>query len=294
MSASQQVTVQQPAELLKFLLATWPEAKRKTLQNWLKFRQVSVNGEAVTRFNHPLSRGDIVAIGKSAPSAPAGKIGAGIRIRHEDGHLIVIEKPSGLLSMASERERDRTAYAQLMHHARRGDPKSRERVFIVHRLDKETSGLMVFARSEEAKRFLQDHWDQTKKRYLAVTTGRPRAESGRYETHLDESDPLRVRSLPKPGNKTRHAVTEYRVIQSCERHSLVELTLVTGRRHQIRVHLAGDGCPIIGDERYGNGSNPAGRLGLHSASLEFRHPVTKQQLRFESPLPPELAKFDRW
>lgn len=286
--------MERPTELLGFLRAAWPDVKRKTLQNWLKFRRVTVNGRAVTQFNHPLQAGDVVALGGETVAEPGSRLGSGIRIRFEDEHLIVIEKPSGLLSMASERERDRTAFAQLMKHVRRGNPRSRERVFIVHRLDKETSGLMVFARSESVKAQLQSHWGETTKRYLAVTEGRPSKPAGRFESHLDESDPLRVKSLEQAGAKSRHAVTDYRLVRAGARCALIELTLVTGRRHQIRVQLAGAGCPIVGDQRYGARTDPAGRLGLHSFQLKFQHPVTGEPKSFESAPPRELSGFEGW
>ena len=294
MKPFREVTVGESAELLPFLLTNWSGVKRKTVQGWLKFRQVTVNGDAVTRFNHRLVPGDIVGVAREPVARKGGRLGTGLRIRYEDEHVIVIEKPSGLLSMASERERDRTAFAQLMRHVRQGDPRSRERVFIVHRLDKETSGLMIFARSETAKRRLQDNWDATTKRYLALVEGRLAHREGCFESHLDESDPLRVKSFPNARPRTRPARTEYRVLRETTRCSLVELTLVTGRRHQIRVHVAGAGCPIVGDVRYGARGNPAGRLGLHAAFLELKHPLNDTPLSFESPLPRELAIFDRW
>lgn len=295
MNAFREVTVREPAELLKFLLGEWSGVRRKVVQEWLKFRQVTVNGEAVTQFNHPLIRGDVVAVRREPAAAkPTGRLGSGMRIRFEDDHLIVVEKPSGLLSMASERERNRTAYAQLVTHVRRGNPRSRERIFIVHRLDKETSGLMVFARSEAAKRQLQGDWEKTTKRYLAVIEGRLPASKGRFESLLDESDPLRVKVSAVPGSNSRPARTDYRVVREGGRCSLVELTLLTGRRHQIRVQLAAAGCPIVGDDRYGATSNPAGRMVLHSAFLEFVHPNDRRIMTFESALPRELTIFDRW
>ncbi len=215
-----------------------------------------------------------------------------MKIFFEDAHLIVIDKPSGLLSIASEAEPERTAYYQLTEYLRQGNARSRERVWIVHRLDRETSGLMVFAKTPEAKEALQRDWDQFEKRYEAVVETWLPEEKGTFECDLDETNPHRVRIAPR-GPQTRHAVTHYRVLAKSVWRSLVELTLETGRRHQIRVQLADAGCPIVGDEKYGAVSDPAGRLGLHSCMLRFCHPITGEELRFESPLPKDLAKLVR-
>ena len=283
-------TVDAPAELLAFLFATWPDVKKKQIRTWLKFQAVTVNGEAVTQFNHPLQRGDVVAIRSDRFAAPKTMLGLGIKVVFEDAHIIVIEKPDGLLSIASEAEPEKTAYFQLTEYIRRGNPRAKERVWIVHRLDRETSGLMVFAKTPQAKETLQTGWDKAEKRYKAVVEGRPPAASGTLASDLDESNPFKVFSAPASA-LTRHAVTHYQVLSRGTSRTLVELTLETGRRHQIRVQLADAGCPITGDAKYGAQSDPAKRLGLHSCLLKFPHPQTRMELRFESPLPKELARL---
>ncbi len=284
------ITVQQPAELLAFLFATWPEEKKKQIRNWLKFQSITVNGRPITQFDHPLTPGDVVAVRNDRFAIPKSVLPSGIRIFFEDVHLLVIDKPAGLLSMASESEDERTAYFQLTAYLRQGRSESRERVWIVHRLDRETSGLMIFAKAAEVKATLQAGWEQVEKTYEAVVEGRLKSDAGTFESDLDESDILRVRSAPAD-SRTRHARTAYRVLARREWRTLVELTLETGRRHQIRVHLADAGCPIIGDPKYGAKSDPAKRLALHATSLRFPHPVTGQEMRFTSPLPKELAKL---
>ncbi|MEQ1851019.1 MAG: RluA family pseudouridine synthase [Chthoniobacteraceae bacterium] len=282
--------VQAEAELLACLFATWPDVKKKQIRTWLKFQAVTVNGRPVSQFNHPLKRGDVVAIRSDRFAAPRALVGKGMKVYFEDAHLIVIDKPSGLLSIASEAEPEKTAYFQLTEYLRQGNPRAKERVWIVHRLDRETSGLMVFAKTPRAKEILQAAWDKAEKRYEAVVEGRLPAEKGTFESDLNETNPFKVFSAP-PGEQTRHAVTHYRVLARSTWRSLVELTLETGRRHQIRVHLKDAGCPIVGDEKYGAKSDPAKRLGLHACSLKFRHPETGEELRFESPLPKELARL---
>jgi len=283
-------TVSAPAELLAYLFATWPEEKKKQIRTWLKHQAVTVNGRAITQFDHPLVPGDVVAIRSDRFAIPKTMLGAGIKVYHEDAHLIVIDKPANLLSIASEAESERTAYFQLTDYVRRGNSVGRERIWIVHRLDRETSGLMVFAKTEEAKAALQGGWDEFEKRYEAVVEGRLKGDKGTFESHLDETNPFKVFSAPR-SETTRHAVTHYRVLARREWRTLVELTLQTGRRHQIRVHLADAGCPIIGDKKYGAKSDPAERLGLHSCLLHFQHPVTGQEMNFESPMPRELSKL---
>ena len=283
-------TVENPDQLLPYLFASWPEAKRKQVRTWLKFQAVTVNGRPVSQFNHPLVRGDIVAIRADRFAIPKTVLPSGIKICFEDASIIVIDKPANLLSIATETEQVKTAYFQLTEYLRRGNEMSRDRVWIVHRLDRETSGLMVFAKSPQAKAALQTGWEKAVKRYEAVVEGKLKSESGVLASDLDESHPLRVYSAP-PSESTRHAVTHYRVLARREWRTLVELTLETGRRHQIRVQLADAGCPIVGDEKYGAKSDPAKRLGLHACGLRFPHPETGREMKFESPTPKDLLRL---
>jgi 23S rRNA pseudouridine1911/1915/1917 synthase len=282
-------TVVERAPLLEYLFAAWPEAKRKHVRTWLKVGSVSVNGRGVTRFDHPLRPGDRVAILPKGIAAPETALPGGVRIRHEDEAILVVEKPAGLLSIATDEGEGRTAYAILTDHVRGGNRQSRARVWIVHRLDRETSGLMVFAKSETAKRALQDHWDAAEKKYLAVVEGAPPQDAGVLESQLDESDVAKVRVVPE-GESSRHAVTRYRVKKNGRATTLLDLTLETGRRHQIRVQLAEAGCPIVGDKRYGARTNPVRRVALHAARLSFPHPVSGEAMHFESVLPGELGR----
>ena len=282
--------ISQPGPLLEQMFHAWPEEKKKQIRTWLKFQAVTVNGRPVSQFNHPLAVGDSVAIRSDRFAAPKTSLPSGIQIFYEDAHLLVIAKPENLLSIASEAEPEKTAYFQLTEYVRQAHPRSKERVWIVHRLYRQTSGLMVFAKTPETKEILQSRWDQFEKKYEAVVEGRLPQETGTLKSDLDESNPFKVFIRPA-SSLTRHAVTHYRVLKNSRHRSLVELTLETGRRHQIRVQLSSLGCPIVGDEKYGAKSDPAGRLGLHSSFLRLIHPVSSQELRFTSPLPKPLAKL---
>jgi 23S rRNA pseudouridine1911/1915/1917 synthase len=283
-------TVEHPAELLAFLFACRPDVKRTKVRQWLKYGSVQVNGRSITGFNHRLQAGDLVSIRARGEVRAESLLPQGMKVLFEDAALIVIEKPENLLSMASATERDKTAYAFLTQYVRRGNPRNRERVWIVHRLDRETSGLMVFAKTEAAKRALQADWYNVEKRYLAVVEGNPPADQGMLSSHLDESGPFKVYRAPS-SERTRHAVTHYRVIKRIATRALIELTPETGRRNQIRVHLADAKCPIIGDRKYEARTNPARRLGLHASFLQFKHPLSGDLLSFESPLPQDLARL---
>lgn len=283
-------TVEKPAELLPYLFAAWPLAKRKQVRTWLKYQAVMVNGRVVTQFNHPLQPGDVVAIRSDRYAQPETVLASGIKVRFEDAALIVIDKPSNLLTIASEAEQEKTAYFQLTDYLRAQNSRAAERVWIVHRLDRETSGLMVFAKTAAAKRALQEGWKNAEKRYQAVAEGSLPADKGVFDSHLDETNPFKVFSVPR-SDATRRAITHYRVLKRKKGRMLLDLTLETGRRHQIRVHLADAGCPIVGDLKYGAKTNPARRLGLHACGLRFPHPVTHKELRFESALPGELARL---
>lgn len=281
--------VPRPAALLDFLFEAWPGTAKTKIRGWLKSQAVLVNGTPVTQFNHPLLPGDTVAIRTVRFAAPRTPLSSGIKAWFEDPHLLVIDKPAGLLSIASNAEDERTAYYQLNEYLRGNKPRARERVWIVHRLDKETSGLMIFAKTPEAKETLQSGWDAVEKRYQAVVEGRLPTREGTFSCDLDERNPFKV-FVARASEETRHAVTHYRVLAEGPRLSLVELRLETGRRHQIRVQLAHAGCPIIGDEKYDATTDPAKRLGLHATFLKFPHPVTGKPMEFTSPLPRPLAQ----
>jgi RluA family pseudouridine synthase len=205
----------------------------------------------------------------------------GMKVIHLEKSFLVVEKPAGLLTMGTEQEAERTAYWALNDWVRKGNAKSRERVFIVHRLDRETSGLLVFARDETSKHLLQDGWDRVTKHYLAVVAGRLPA-TGAFRSLLAENKAHHVYST-QDTSVGRPCVTGYRVLREHGGHSLLDLELVTGRKHQIRVHLSDAGHPVCGDRRYGG--PPHARLALHAQCLELPHPYTGVPMRFTARAP---------
>lgn len=285
-------TVSEPSPLLPFLFAAWPEVKKTKIRQWLKFGAVHINGQPVTRHDHGLRMGDVVEIKPEKPNPAASALPAGMRVLHEDESIIVIEKPAKLLTVATDKDKGQqnTAYYALTDYVRQNSRKGGARVWIVHRLDKDTSGVLVFAKTQEAKQWLQDHWTEMDKTYLAVVEGQLPTASGTLRCHIDESQPFRVFIRP-PGPDSREAITHYKVIRTDGKRTLVELKLETGRRHQIRVQLSDAKCPIVGDMKYGAGSDSAKRLALHASHLRIRHPDTEGFMDFEAPLPVELSSL---
>jgi len=200
----------------------------------------------------------------------------GLTILYEDQDILVVNKMSGLLTMASAREREKTAYFLLSNYVKKGSQKSKNRIFIVHRLDKDTSGVLVFAKTEKAKFFLQDEWQSFSKKYVAVLEGKMREKEGIITSYLAENSIHRVFSV-RNADKGKFAKTGYKVIKESERFSLVNIHLYTGRKNQIRVHFYEQGCPVAGDKIYGEKSVGIKRLALHAATLTIRHPHTKKR-----------------
>lgn len=208
----------------------------------------------------------------------------GLEILHEDRDIIVVNKAAGLLTIGTGRDGGRTAHAALDDYVRKGNPKSRERIFVVHRLDRDTSGALVFARSEEAKRALQDNWKEAEKTYLAFVEGHPDPVEDTISSHLVESKSRRVYATRNAGEgKLSH--TKYKVLKIVGQRALLEVGLLTGRKNQIRVHLADKGWPIVGDSKYGRKIAGNKRLALHSYRLSFDHPYSGVRQCYEAPVP---------
>ncbi|MDD5063541.1 MAG: RNA pseudouridine synthase [Phycisphaerae bacterium] len=214
----------------------------------------------------------------------------GLKILYEDKDILVADKPAGLLSVATAAEKTRTAYCILTDYVRKGFPKSRNRLFTVHRLDQWTSGVMVFAKSEEIKLRLQAQWKETQKKYLAVIHGRLTQKQAVISSYLAENKAFVVYSTPDPA-KGKLSQTAYKVLKETPKFSLLEIDLLTGRKNQIRVHLADYGHPVVGDRKYGKAGDKFRRLALHSKSLSLKHPVTGRRLTFQTKTPAYFSQL---
>lgn len=277
-------------ELLPFLLRSFEAKGRNSVKSFLARGQVSVGGQAVTRHDLLLNPGQkvIVSWGKVIEESRF----VGLRIMHEDDDVIVIEKDAGLLSIATDQEKELTAYRQLTDHVRRHDPRSR--IFVVHRLDRDTSGVMMFAKTESAKQLLQNDWQEavTERTYVALVEGTVRNPEGTVRSWLKENKAMLMYSSQTP-NDGQLAVTHYKTLRSSKDYSLLEVRLETGRKNQIRVHMQDLGHPVVGDKKYGSRAKGIGRLGLHAHVLAFRHPIRNTELRFESKVPSDFTRVFR-
>ena len=273
--------------LLEFLLEQVKGKSRNAVKHLLSGRQVAVDGKVVTRFDWPLEPGQVVTL---LPRSREEKAAAPFPILYQDRDLIAIDKPAGLLTVGHEGERQRTAYRMLADTLRDG---SREKkLFVVHRLDRDTSGAVLFARNEEMKRALQENWDSLvqERIYLAVTIGAPEREEGVVRSWLKETS-TRVVYSAGPASGGKEAVTRYRVLARAGAYALVRVALDTGRKNQIRVHMADLGCPVAGDRKYGAGAGPMDRLALHAVRLTLTDPRTGAPLTVTAPVPKPFLRL---
>ena len=263
--------------LIEFLKKTFSNLSKNSVKSLLHNEKVFVNGNMTTKYNYELNIGDVVEIRE--------KVAKNIDIIYEDKDIIVINKPSGLLTVATEKEKNKTAYHLVMEYLKKKNKNNR--IFIIHRLDKDTSGIIMFAKNERAKHLYQDNWnDIVKKRcYYAVIDGKMQNKEGTIKSYLKENGNM-VYSVKDRSGKL--AITEYKVLKERKNTSLLDINLKTGRKNQIRVHMKENKTPILGDLKYGEKSKLINRLALHAYKLELINPVTKKLLTFEVNMPNEF------
>lgn len=282
-------TVTQPDTLLPFLLARVKGKSRNNVKSLLSRRLVAVDGVPLSRFDAPLLPGQQVSIlPASAPKADA----LPFPILYEDEHLIVVNKPAKLLSVANDKEKTRTAYHLVTDYvkARRVD----DRIFVLHRLDRDTSGVLMFARDSETKELFQARWNEivTRRGYLAVVEGVPKPAQDTIRSFLVETD-THLSFSGAPGKGAKEAVTSYQIVKAGRGYALLDISIETGRKNQIRVHMKEKGCPVAGDKQYGARTNPIGRLCLHANELSFTHPATGEQITFKAKMPRDFNRVFR-
>lgn len=271
-------TIDTPASLLDALAAFYSDSSRTTLRQMLQQGRVRVNSETEKDARRRLERGDVVDVG---PKAAKSNLPPELAIEFEDDDVIVVVKANGLLTVATEREREATAQAYLNAYL-----KGHRRIHVVHRLDRETSGVLVFAKNLTAREALKMQFaaHSADRMYVALIEGELEPPSGTFRSNLLERRDLHMVSVAAHPD-AKHAITHYRTVESNQRYSLLEVTLETGRKNQIRAHLSEAGHPIVGDQFYGSTSNPIGRLGLHAKLLGFTHPSSGKRLSFVAPTP---------
>jgi len=276
-------------DLMKFLIEMLPHKSRTYIKSLLSHKQVYIDGKPVSQFNTPLTIGQEVSIDKGGNKADTNL--PGIKIMYEDKDLIVINKAEGLLSMATENGTDVTAYSLLSKYLKAQHYSNR--IFIVHRLDRDTSGVMMYAKSEHVQKLLQEAWNTnvTERTYLAIVHGVPEKEKDTISSYLRESKAYKVHSSKNSVPGSEKAITHYETLMNAGNYSLIQVNLETGKKNQIRVHMQDIGHPIIGDKKYGSTQNPIKRLGLHAWVLAFTHPITKKEMRFQTELPGKFRKM---
>ncbi|MCK9209039.1 MAG: RluA family pseudouridine synthase [Salinivirgaceae bacterium] len=272
--------------LMDFLIKNLTDKSRNNIKTLLKDGQIWVNDIKNTQFNHPLLPGNTVEIRKQ--KSKGATVIQGIQVIYEDDYVIVIDKNSGVLSMATEKRDQVTAYSLLSDYVKKRD--SDAKVFILHRLDRETSGVMVYAKSQKIQEWMQRDWQKivTERIYLAIVSGHPQKKSGTITSYLKENKSLKVYSS-QDATEGQLAITHYETHKTNKHYSLLKVNPETGRKNQIRVHMQDMGHPIVGDKKYGSNQNPISRLGLHAWVLAFIHPVTNKLMRFESPVPKKFS-----
>lgn len=273
--------VTEPDELMAFLMKKMDGVSRTRVKALLSNRVVLVDNVIVTQFNHPLKPGMKVQISREKNKHEFRH--PMLKIVYEDAYLIVVEKKEGLLSVATDHQKERTAQHILSEYVKRTHRNNR--VFVVHRLDRETSGLMMYAKDEKTQHTLRDNWHDivVDRRYVSIVMGDMERDQGQIRTWLTDRKLYVSSSNYDDGGKL--SITHYKTIKRANGFSMMELDLETGRKNQIRVHMSELGHPVVGDQRYGCEIDPLGRLALHAFKLCFYHPVTGELMEFETPYP---------
>lgn len=276
--------VQQECELLEFLFLTFKDKSRNSVKSLLSNHQVAVDGAPVSQFNFKLYPGDTVIISKTPIRK---KTRSNLPIIFENDEIIVINKPSGLLSIASDKEKGSTAYRMLTDYVQQKDKHNR--IFVVHRLDEDTSGVLMVAKNVKIQQALQDNWNNlvSSRGYYAIVDGQMKEPTGTVKSYLKKNSQNMMYSSKKSGDG-QLAITHYKVIQVSGDYSLLDVHIDSGRKNQIRVHLGDLGHNVIGDDKYGNPTNPIKRLGLHAYELIIKHPFTGKVMKFTAPMPKEF------
>lgn len=281
-AAPKGILVKKEQAVMEFLIEAFPQNSRSSLKSFLQNRKVLVNGNVITKFNFQLRTGDVLSIVKATP-VKRERLN-GVTILFEDDHVLVIDKREGLLSIAGQNKDEETAFRVLSRHVKEEDDEGK--IFIVHRLDRGTSGVMMYAKSQEVQEKMQRNWLDivTERSYITVVEGLMEEEEGTIKSWLKEGKTFMVYSSFKD-NGGQEAVLNYKKIREGKTYTMLEVSLDTGRKNQIRVQMQAVGHPVAGDKKYGAQTNPINRIALHAKTLSFIHPVSGKEMRFNVPTP---------
>ncbi len=279
--------VHEECELLSFLFTKFPNLSRNSVKSILSGHYVSVNGAPVSQFNLKLSKDDVVIVSKQRITK---KNRQDLPIIFENDEFIVINKPSGLLTIPSDNEKGRTAYRMVNDYVQQKDKHNR--IFVVHRLDEDTSGVLMFAKNPKIKDILQKNWSEIvlERCYYAVVEGKMQKEEETLVNYLKENS-LNLMYVSNDKTNGKKCITHYKVMKSNKLYSLLDVNIDTGRKNQIRVQLGHIGHHVLGDDKYGEPLDPLKRLALHAYKLKFVHPVTKKIFEFKADIPGEFLKL---
>jgi len=279
--------VHDECELLDFLFSKFPKLSRNAVKSILSGHYVAVNGAPVTQYNLKLSKDDVVIVSKQRISK---KNRGDLPIIFENDELIVINKPSGLLTIPSDREKGRTAYRIVNDYIQQKDKHNR--IYVVHRLDEDTSGVLMFAKNSKIKDILQKNWNDIvlERGYYAIVEGKMEKQEDTLVNYLKENS-LNLMYVTNDKVKGKKCLAQYKVLKYNNNLSLLDVNIDTGRKNQIRVQLGHIGHHVIGDDKYGEPIDPLKRLGLHAYKLKFVHPITKKIVEFKTELPKEFEKL---
>ncbi|TFG40867.1 MAG: RluA family pseudouridine synthase [Bacteroidia bacterium] len=273
------ITVKVSSTLMEFLADQYPDSPRTRIKKLLQAGTIRVNDKPVTLYSYPLKQGDIVEVNRQAGNA--ARAGLPFPVLYEDQFVIVIDKPPGRPTSSTDGS---LSIQEILSEYLKSRSKGKVRSHVVHRLDKEVSGVLLFAKTREAMETIQEKWKATEKHYYALVEGIPEKEEDTISSWLIEDGSQKVHST-KNSDNARFAVTNYKVIRIINDHALLDIRTDTGRKNQIRVHLSDIGCPIIGDRKYGASAEFKRRVRLHAYSLAFPHPAEDRIIKVKSPMP---------
>lgn len=281
--------VKAPIQLMAFLQETYPEKSRTNIKSLLANKTVFVDGKISTKFDLQLLENQTVEIKKTTVKTEFSN--PKLKIVYEDDFVIVADKKEGLLTIATDRSNtDSTAYSILSSYVKTDNPQGK--IFILHRLDRDTSGLLVFAKRQDVKEYMQANWQSIvlERKYVVAVEGVVEQQEGTIKNWLTENKALVIYSSPKD-NGGQLAITHYKVVKTNDKYSLLEVELETGRKNQIRVHMQDIGHSVLGDKKYGATQNPIERLALHARILSFLHPDSDIPMRFETEIPKKFLSI---